>query len=49
MTPVRFEGTLTQWNDERGFGHVQPTLGGEPVFVHISAWPKGAAPPGATC
>ena len=45
MTPVRFEGTLTQWNDERGFGHVQPTLGGEPVFVHISAWPKGAGRP----
>jgi len=45
MTPVRFEGTLTQWNDEGGFGHVQPTLGGEPVFVHISAWPKGAGRP----
>ena len=45
MTTVRFEGTLTQWNDERGFGHVQPTLGGEPVFVHISAWPKGAGRP----
>lgn len=45
MTPVRFEGTLTQWNDDRGFGHVQPTLGGEPVFVHISAWPKGGGRP----
>ena len=36
---MRFEGRLAQWNDERGFGFIEPTQGGEPVFVHISAFP----------
>lgn len=38
---MRFEGTLTSWNDERGFGRLESTTGGEPIFVHISAWPRG--------
>ncbi len=25
---MRFEGTVSNWNDERGFGHIQPGQGG---------------------
>lgn len=42
---MHFEGTLTSWNDERGFGYIESTQGGEPVFVHISAWPQGSKRP----
>jgi len=42
---MRFEGILTTWNDERGFGHLEPTNGGEAIFVHISDWPRGAGRP----
>lgn len=33
---MRLTGKITQWQDARGFGFIQPTLGGEAVFVHIS-------------
>ncbi|NIM43213.1 MAG: DUF1294 domain-containing protein [Hydrogenophaga sp.] len=42
---MRFDGTLVTWNDDRGFGYIEPTQGGERVFVHVSAWPKGAGRP----
>ena len=42
---MRFEGTLTTWNDERGFGRIEPSHGGEPIFVHVSAWPRGSGRP----
>ena len=42
---MRFEGTLTSWNDERGFGRIESSQGGEPIFVHVSAWPRGASRP----
>jgi hypothetical protein len=46
---MRFEGTLTFWDDERGFGRIESTQGGEPIFVHVSARPCGrrerAGPP----
>jgi len=42
---MRFEGTLTSWNDERGFGRIESRHGGEPIFVHISAWPRGSGRP----
>lgn len=32
---MRHQGQLRKWNDERGFGFVEPHEGGEPVFVHI--------------
>jgi uncharacterized membrane protein YsdA (DUF1294 family)/cold shock CspA family protein len=42
---MRFEGILTSWNDDRGFGRIESTQGGEPIFVHVSAWPRGAGRP----
>ena len=32
---MRFEGTLKTWNDERGFGFLEPLRGGEDIFVHV--------------
>ena len=42
---MRFEGTLNSWNDERGFGRIESTQGGEPIFVHVSAWPRSSGRP----
>ena len=42
---MRFDGILTTWNDERGFGYIESTQGGEPIFVHVSAWPRGSGRP----
>ncbi len=36
---MRFDGVIQTWNDERGFGFIEPTQGGDPVFVHIKAFP----------
>lgn len=35
---MRYQGTLVEWNDARGFGFVQADAGGEKLFVHISAF-----------
>ena len=35
---MRIKGTITNWNDERGYGFIEPDAGGRDVFVHISAF-----------
>jgi len=42
---MRIEGTLTKWNDGRGFGFITPTQGDSEVFVHISAFPRDGRRP----
>lgn len=42
---MRAHGTLTKWNDDRGFGFITPAAHGDEIFVHISAFPKHAGRP----
>lgn len=42
---MRIDGTLAKWNDDRGFGFIAPTLGGQEIFVHISAFPRDGQRP----
>jgi cold shock CspA family protein len=42
---MRTHGTLTRWNDERGFGFITPARGTGDVFVHISAFPRDGVRP----
>ncbi len=42
---MRTHGTLTKWNDERGFGFITPAKGTADLFVHISAFPRDGVRP----
>lgn len=42
---MRIDGTLTKWNDDRGFGFITPTQGGPEVFAHVSAFPRDGQRP----
>jgi cold shock CspA family protein len=42
---MRIDGTLTKWNDDRGFGFITPTQGGPEVFAHISTFPRDGQRP----
>ena len=42
---MRFEGFLKSWNDERGFGFIEPVKGGDEIFVHIKALPARSGRP----
>lgn len=35
---MRTKGKITSWNDEKGYGFIQPLDGSQRVFIHISAF-----------
>ncbi len=35
---MRYQGKITSWKDDQGFGFVIPNGGGEKAFVHIKAF-----------
>jgi len=37
---MRYQGRLTDWNDDKGFGFVMPHGGGQRAFVHIGAFER---------
>jgi cold shock CspA family protein len=42
---MRTHGSLTKWNDERGFGFIVLPSSGTEIFVHVSAFPKDGTRP----
>lgn len=34
---MRYQGRVTRWNDDRGFGYITPHGGGDDLFVHVRA------------
>jgi len=42
---MRTHGTLTKWNDDRGFGFISPAQGSDELFVHVSAFPRDGERP----
>ena len=42
---MRFEGRVKSWNDDRGFGFIEPSQGGQEIFVHVKAFPSGTGRP----
>ncbi|MEY4564806.1 MAG: hypothetical protein RLZZ618_4083 [Pseudomonadota bacterium] len=42
---MRVSGKLTSWQDDRGFGFISLTQGGDEVFLHIKAFPRHSGRP----
>lgn len=42
---MRIKGKISQWDDAKGFGFIQPMLKGERIFVHIKALQNRARRP----
>ena len=44
---MRYQGKITKWKDDQGFGFITPNSGGEQLFVHVKSFsnrqrrPKG--------
>lgn len=46
---IRYQGTVTTWKDEQGFGFIAPNGGGAAVFVHIKSFAgRGVRPAAGT-
>ena len=37
---MRYQGKVTRWKDEQGFGFIVPNGGGEAVFLHIKSFAR---------
>ena len=37
---MRYQGKITDWKDDKGFGFVTPNGGGQRVFIHIKSFSK---------
>jgi uncharacterized membrane protein YsdA (DUF1294 family)/cold shock CspA family protein len=42
---MRYQGRITGWKDEQGFGFVAPNGGGQQAFVHVKAFARGQKRP----
>lgn len=42
---MRFDGTLAQWSEDRGFGFIEARGTRDRLFVHISAFERGRVRP----
>jgi cold shock CspA family protein len=43
--PLRYQGTITHWLDDKGYGFITREDNGDNVFFHISDCPRGAIRP----
>lgn len=42
---MRYAGRICDWNDDRGYGFVVPSGGGDRAFVHVRAFQRGSRRP----
>jgi len=42
---MRYQGRVSEWRDERGFGFITPNGGGAKIFLHISSFSNHAHRP----
>ena len=42
---MKYQGKVTSWKDDKGFGFLTPNGGGETIFVHIKGFVRGSRRP----